>query len=71
MNSQLIIKQGIIFFDSLNLDCAALSLKLCHGNKIYKFHDFTWNITCRRWQREIDMTIPWPDYDEITLEVYR
>jgi hypothetical protein len=70
MLSELIIREGIIFFEEEVEFHSKLAVKLCSGQTIYKFHDFDWNALCRRWERKDELKIPWPNTASLDLEVY-
>lgn len=71
MYSELVIGEGIIYLENEAQFHPTISLKLCAGQHIYKFHDFEWDALTHRWQNKDRLKIPWPTCDLIQLEIYK
>jgi hypothetical protein len=59
MNSVVVIREGRILLEEPAHSPLSLSLKLCVGRQIFKFHGLKWSETCRRWELKEEMRLPW------------
>jgi hypothetical protein len=70
MRRNLILRHCVLFLEEEAEFHNTLSLKLGCGPHIYKLHDFNWNTSCKRWERNAETTIPWPQCPIIEMELY-
>lgn len=70
MQSELVIRQCVLFLEEEVQFHPSLSLKLACGTRIYRLHDLSWNSHSKRWQRTQLAAIPWPSSPAIEMEVY-